>query len=85
MNLNLSGLLEEVDNDYNSLPYILKMYLRDKVGIPMIIDPNNPGDPSFEVEAGEFNYEFLVDDPTFSISIDYTPYILEGYNGREIN
>lgn len=78
MNLNLSGLLEEVDNDYNSVPYVLKGYLRDKVGIPMIIDPLNPGDPSFEVETGEFSYEFLVDDPEFSISIEYTPHKIVG-------
>ena len=78
LTLNLSGLLEEVDNDYNSVPYVLKMYLRDKVGIPMIIDSLNPGDASFEVESGEFEYEFLVDDPTFSVNIEYNEHQIVG-------
>ncbi|QPI13786.1 hypothetical protein MYO4S_00030 [Serratia phage 4S] len=70
--INLSGLLEELDNDFDAVPYVLKLHLKEVHGIPLIIDPLNPGDPTFEVSEGEFKHEYLVDGTSFSVTVEYS-------------
>lgn len=71
MKLNLDGLLEEANSEENAIPYLLKMYLRDKVGIPVIINPLDPYEPSIEVSEGEIKYEFDINPDHFSVDIEY--------------
>lgn len=71
LTLNLSGLLEDV-KDVRTIPYILKMYLKDIEGLPMIIDPKVPFS-ELATESGELQYQYNVTDKDFSITIDYTP------------
>lgn len=73
MTINLSGLLEEIDQEISAIPYLIKLYLKEKVGIPILIDPLNPFDTSFEVIGGTFTHEYLVDETEFSITVEYEP------------
>lgn len=76
MKLNLSGLLEEIDQGLNglpSIPYLIKLYLKEKLNIPVIIDPLNPFDTSIEVESGSITHSYEIDETRFELHVEYHP------------
>lgn len=59
--LNLTPMIEEYE-DIDALPYLIKLFLKDKYNIPVIIDPINVYDEGIYVEYGEFKHSYTIMD-----------------------
>ncbi|AHY25029.1 hypothetical protein AVV36_gp067 [Pectobacterium bacteriophage PM2] len=73
LQIDLSGFLDEIGRDLNTLPYLLKMYLRDVEKLPIDIDPLNPGEVHLTSKNNIVDYNYHVTDDNFFITINMTP------------
>lgn len=67
--INFSPLLEET-TDPNALTYLIKLFLKEKEGLPIVINPNNIVEECIEVEYGKFSYAFILDE-NFKLEYEY--------------
>lgn len=70
MTINLAGFLEEVP-DFDAIPYLLKMYMREVLELDIHIDPKDPHDSDFESESALITHCYNLSERDFSITIDY--------------
>lgn len=66
--INFTSLLEETV-ECDALIYIIKLYLKEKEGLPIVIDPINPSE-IIEVDKGNIDYKFIID-VNFSLEYEY--------------
>lgn len=66
--INFTPLLEETV-ECDALIYIIKLYLKEKEGLPIVIDPINPSE-IIEVDKGKIDYKFIID-VNFSLEYEY--------------
>lgn len=70
LTINLAGFLDEVP-DYDAIPYLLKMYMREVLELDINIDPTNPHDAEFTSEYADITHQYNLGESDFSITIDY--------------
>lgn len=69
LTINLSGFLEEVP-EVEAIPYLLKMYLREVLDIPIDLDPENPYDTAFKSDGIELDYRYHLTDDDFYFTLE---------------
>lgn len=73
LKINLSGILDEVEGNYEIIPYLLKMYLKDIENLPIVIDPKNIAEQDIDVETGRLSYRYHLTDDLFYVDVEYKP------------
>lgn len=67
--IDFSSFLEET-SDPNALTYYIKLYLKEKEGIPVKINPTDIVTEIIEVEYGNLEYKFIWD-TKFSLEYEF--------------
>lgn len=58
-----------------TLIYFVKLYLKEKMNIPVVLNPSDVFEEDIKVENGNFNYTFLVNgsyENSFEMEYEYT-------------
>ncbi|ASD52130.1 hypothetical protein KNT64_gp178 [Pseudomonas phage PspYZU05] len=67
--LDLTGFLEH-EFELESIPYLLKLVLRDKLGIPVVIDPLDPHDVEIRTETQTIEHSYYVDESGLKVKLN---------------
>lgn len=70
--LDLTGFLENVQ-DLDSIPYLLKLFLKEKIGLDVEIDPLDPLDPfdvEIKVNGRAIEHSYFVDEIGLKVKLN---------------
>lgn len=67
--IDFTPLLDET-GEADALTYLIKLYLKEKEGLPIKIDPLHPVEEIIEVEYGSLEYRFILSN-SFEFEYEY--------------
>ncbi|AEN93787.1 hypothetical protein [Escherichia phage vB_EcoM-E33] len=70
--INITPLLDGME-DFEALPYFIKLILRDVKGLPIDIDPLNVRNIEFTSPDNNVDYRYHVENANFYFTIELTP------------